>query len=242
VATNSWRAAAVVALGLVSCEGGDGPGAGGPTLVIPSPSSGSAPAPPSASPNGSPVAEFRVSPDPPRLAPEQAITFNGCGSSDPDGDPLAFTFDFGDGSGDADPGTPCRVEHRYTQTGPRTATACVSDAAHPPQCRSWAVEVTCSGARTSVVRPGGGATLTSRTQVFECTLYGCTADRVVFVSDDWVESPIAGRRPPYAVTVDMCALSRKHSGAVNWHCISVQPDGSTARSGTSLYTPAYSCD
>jgi hypothetical protein len=225
-----------------NCHDGAGtdPGTSRPNEVA-TPSAPPATAPTSA-PNRPPSAAFRLNPDPPRVAPQQPVSFNACDSADPDGDALRFSFDFGDGSGDADSGTPCRVEHAYERIGTYTATSCVADPSHAPECRSWEVEVTCAGARISVAQPGGGATLRSRTQVFGCTLWGCTARRVVFTSDDWTSSPAVGPQPPYEVDLDLCRVARRHTGSVGWHCVAVQPDGSTTRSGNSVYVPAYSCN
>jgi pectate lyase len=53
------------------------------------------------------------------------VTFDGSGSTDPDGDPLAFSWDFGDGS----TGSGAVVTHSYTAPGSCTVTLSVSDGA-----------------------------------------------------------------------------------------------------------------
>jgi hypothetical protein len=60
-----------------------------------------------------------------------------CQSTDPDGDPLSFSYQFGDGTSDSGP---CRIEHVYLASA--SATICVTDGvAGHEQCRTFAVEV-----------------------------------------------------------------------------------------------------
>lgn len=51
------------------------------------------------------------------------VTFDGAGSKDPDGDPLTFAWDFGDGQGS----TQARPSHSYTTPGSHTAILTVRD-------------------------------------------------------------------------------------------------------------------
>jgi PKD repeat protein len=83
-------------------------------------------------------ATFEVPNRPPTASPaapstgirHQAVHFNGSASSDPDGDPLTYAWDFGDGT----TGTGAMPSHVYTSLGPFTVTLVVSDgtASSPP--------------------------------------------------------------------------------------------------------------
>jgi PKD domain-containing protein len=48
--------------------------------------------------NHAPFAVLKTNPDPPQGTGPLTVTFNMCASSDPDGDPLSFFFEFGDGN------------------------------------------------------------------------------------------------------------------------------------------------
>jgi glucose/arabinose dehydrogenase len=72
--------------------------------------------------NGSPVARMTAAPTT-GTAP-LTVDFDGRTSTDPDGDPLTYTWDFGDGS---PPATGPTARHTYTQTGVFTARLTVSD-------------------------------------------------------------------------------------------------------------------
>jgi hypothetical protein len=140
----------VVAVG----SGGSSPPASAPPPATPAPPAASpapAPAPspsplPSPSPapgNAPPNAVFAVSPDPPSGASPTTVRFNSCRSSDPDGDPLAFRYDFGDGQRSRGS---CREEHAYLAPGPGEsvyrAEACVGDGlAGHERCQAWLVRV-----------------------------------------------------------------------------------------------------
>jgi PKD repeat protein len=70
--------------------------------------------------NQPPVAD----PDGPYSGSEgSAVIFDGSGSSDPDGDPLSFDWDFGDGT----TGTGATPTHTYADNGSYTVTLVVSD-------------------------------------------------------------------------------------------------------------------
>jgi hypothetical protein len=81
-------------------------------------------APPPGPPNLAPVGHFRVNPSPATGPAPLAVAFNMCGSTDPNGDALRFTFDFGDGSR-ASHGF-CRDDHVYA-AGAFVAKTCVTD-------------------------------------------------------------------------------------------------------------------
>lgn len=88
--------------------------------------------------NAPPYLDLTVTPNPAAGYAPLTVTFNLCGSRDPDGDPLGYWVDFGDGEVDR---SSCRVDHVYTgasglsraSRGPRaraaeiTAVACVTD-------------------------------------------------------------------------------------------------------------------
>jgi hypothetical protein len=61
--------------------------------------------------NRAPVARLTTIPDPPRGVGPLTVTFDMCASSDPDGDPLSFFFDFGDG---AQTSGACSQSHTYS--------------------------------------------------------------------------------------------------------------------------------
>lgn len=81
------------------------------------------PAPPGPE-NQRPVFRFHVFPKPPTGAVPLDVEFSGCQSTDPDGDPVHFNYDFGDGS-QATGG--CRRTHTYVKRGTFTAQICGSD-------------------------------------------------------------------------------------------------------------------
>jgi len=64
-----------------------------------------------------------------------AISFDGSASTDPDGDVLTFSWDFGDGSA---PGTGASPSHTYTDNGSFTVTLTVSDGTHSSSATSVA--------------------------------------------------------------------------------------------------------
>jgi len=72
-------------------------------------------------PNSSPTLTSGASASPTSVTVGQSVTFN-VGASDPDGDPLNVTWDFGDGSAPSSSGT-----HVYSTPGTFTATATISD-------------------------------------------------------------------------------------------------------------------
>lgn len=88
----------------------------------------------------------------PPVLVNQVVTFDGSGSHDPDGDPLTFTWAFGDGTGSnpcttppAPPSTCAKPTHAYTQTGVYTATLTVSDGQGGSDSDTVNITVTSSG-------------------------------------------------------------------------------------------------
>lgn len=72
--------------------------------------------------NSAPTAKMSVDPDGNVRAGDE-ITFSAVGSSDPDGDALTFTWNFGDGN----TGEGLTTSHSYAQEGENTVTLTVSD-------------------------------------------------------------------------------------------------------------------
>lgn len=90
-------------------------------------------------PNRPPVLEAVVAPDPPEGPEPLDVRYGACGSSDPDGDELRYSFDFGDGQSDR--GT-CRTAHVFEREGKYTSQVCVTDGqAGHEVCRSFRVHV-----------------------------------------------------------------------------------------------------
>ncbi len=94
----------------------------------------------------------------------QLITFDGGGSVDPDGDPLTYAWNFGDGSS----GTGVAPTHAYTGLGAFTVTLVVNDgsASSPPVTTTTTVinlpPVANAGPNKTVKRRTTGVTLDGR--------------------------------------------------------------------------------
>ncbi len=80
--------------------------------------------PPARPPSRAPVFRARVNPNPPTGPAPLTVGFNMCDTLDPDGDPLFFSFDFGDGR--RVESTFCRREHTYG-SGRYPAAVCATD-------------------------------------------------------------------------------------------------------------------
>jgi PKD domain-containing protein len=98
--------------------------------------------PPSKAANHPPFAVLHTNPDPPQGLSPLGVTFDLCKSTDPDGDPLSFFFNFGDGT---KAGGACVQDHTYTASALREllaldsgfdAEACVVDPSGASQCRT----------------------------------------------------------------------------------------------------------
>jgi hypothetical protein len=93
-----------------------------------------------------------------------AVTFDGSGSSDPDGDPLTYTWDFGDGSQASGP----TATHVYADNGSYLASLIVSDGANT--VRSTAVITVQNVAPTAAVAgPADAVPGQDRTYTFTAT-------------------------------------------------------------------------
>ncbi len=98
------------------------------------------PPPPPPTTNSAPTARLRTNPDPLQGDSPFHATFNMCGSTDTDSDPLTFRFTFGDGA--VQEGDSCQAAHTYTATAATTvrthetvtSESCVKDPSHPYQC------------------------------------------------------------------------------------------------------------
>ncbi|MBI3769058.1 MAG: PQQ-dependent sugar dehydrogenase [Deltaproteobacteria bacterium] len=77
--------------------------------------------------NRSPVANASASPT--QGIPPLTVQFSSAGSADPDGDPITFSWDFGDGTA---PTTAANPSHVYQNAGPYTAQLTVSDGKATP--------------------------------------------------------------------------------------------------------------
>jgi len=99
----------------------------------------SAPAAPAPTGNQAPTAQFAAAAS---AQAGQAIAFDGAASSDPDGDALSFSWDFGDGI----KGGGRAIAHRYAAAGSYTATLAVGDGQGHTATRAQTITVTASSA------------------------------------------------------------------------------------------------
>jgi hypothetical protein len=86
------------------------------------PAPGSALATPGPKP---PALKIVTTPNPARGAAPLDVTIDVCTSSDPEGDVLSFSFDFGDGAKKSN--DYCRQGHLYVRSGTYTGRVCASD-------------------------------------------------------------------------------------------------------------------
>ncbi len=79
-----------------------------------------------------------------------AVAFSSAGSSDPDGDTLSYSWEFGDGTPNS---TAANPSHTYTTPGTYTAKLTVSDGKGNSDSKTVAVEVRSAGAQTLTFTP-----------------------------------------------------------------------------------------
>ena len=133
------RVPAALALALLTACGNTTSPTGAPTPA-PTPTPVPTPAPPpptpsptpTAAPNRAPRGEFRFTPAPSadgliRVGVGDALKVNGAHFTDPDGDRLILTVDWGDGLGTHISCGPCRLEHVYKKKGKWTLLASITD-------------------------------------------------------------------------------------------------------------------
>jgi PKD repeat protein len=151
----SRLAALFAAAALVACGGG---GDGGSAPPPPPP-------PPPAPANADPQARFAAAPD---VAAGSALALDAAASSDPDGDPLRYSWDFGDGTR----GGGARIAHVFPAAGPYTVTLTVDDGRGGRASATRAVTVTPGAAA------GAPAPATTRVSDAHGLLKGVTVTRV----------------------------------------------------------------
>jgi hypothetical protein len=148
--------------------------------------------------NKAPFAVLTTNPDPPSGQGPLTVTFDLCKSTDPDGDPLSYFFDFGDGSKTSGS---CVESHTYQasfkasadvrrQDRSYNAEACVVDTSNASACRSRTVNATspppppttlpCGAPTVSLDTPGNGACVNDQDVPVSATASNAT--QVVFTS------------------------------------------------------------
>jgi serine protease AprX len=99
-----------------------------------------------ASANTAPVATASFAPNAPR--PTEAVTFDGAGSSDADGDDLTYAWDFGDGK----TATGATADHAFDATGAYDVTLTVTDSHGAKDTTTVPVTVVDNGTPTAVAK------------------------------------------------------------------------------------------
>jgi subtilisin family serine protease/PKD repeat protein len=114
-----------------------------------------------------------------RLAP---VTLSGAGSSDPDGDPLTYLWNFGDGG----TGTGVSPTHLYAATGVFTVTLTVSDGSTASTPAATTVTITNLAPAVTVTSPAAGTVFTAPATVTVTAVAGDpdgTVSRVDFFAN-----------------------------------------------------------
>ncbi|UCC82217.1 MAG: PKD domain-containing protein [Gemmatimonadota bacterium] len=129
--------------------------------------------------NSAPIAV--ASADPTAGTAPLSVTFDGGDSSDPDGDPLTYTWEFGDGTGSVG----ATVTHVYDAAGDYTAVLTVDDGKGGSDMASVAISVTAAPPPTGVPienggfeTGGGSAGAAAGWTFFSSPGYGATLDLV----------------------------------------------------------------
>jgi hypothetical protein len=157
--------------------------------------------------NKPPVAVFSVSPDPPEGPAPLTVKFSMCGSVDPDGDPLSYAFDFGDG---AKATGSCSASHTYTSpsfarrfaAGSYGASLTVSDGVvGHDRTRNYGVSVTCPSPRVKLTAPTGRSFNSCPVLVAASASDPLGIAQVEFFAKDYQTTTSIGvvTQPPYQV-------------------------------------------
>jgi hypothetical protein len=162
--------------------------------------------------NKAPFAVLTTNPDPPSGPGPLTVTFDLCKSTDPDGDPLSFFFDFGDGSKASGS---CVESHTYQASFRETAEvrrsdrsyvaeACVVDTGNLSACRSRNVSATSppppcpAPTGVSITAPKAGQCFSTPNVPVSATATG--ANSVLFRSDEIDCKTMATTEPDEAST------------------------------------------
>jgi hypothetical protein len=162
--------------------------------------------------NKAPFAVLTTSPDPPSGQGPLTVTFDLCKSTDPDGDPLSFFFDFGDG---AKASGSCLETHTYSGTFGRhrrcerwtaryAAQGCVVDPGELSACRTRNVDATsprapCASPSISITAPVNDQCFMTTNIPVSATATG--ANGVLFRSDEINCKTLATIEPDEASTM-----------------------------------------
>jgi hypothetical protein len=182
--------------------------------------------------NKAPFAVLTTNPDPPSGPGPLTVTFDLCKSTDPDGDPLSFFFDFGDG---AKASGSCIESHTYSATF-RAASAvraqdrsysaqgCVVDTGELSACRTRSVDATspapsCAAPSVAITMPTSGQCFTNPNLSVSAT--ATNASSVLFLSDeidcgdfstiaaDEASTQVSGPGPTYSTTFKVGVIGSK---------------------------------
>jgi hypothetical protein len=150
--------------------------------------------PPVNSVNRPPNAVFVVTPDPPTGPAPLAVKFDMCGSKDPDGDPLTFKYNFGDGQTGSGG---CRTTHIYQNptlsaqsvNGTVTAVLSVSDDHGHTVSNSYSVEADCGLPQVTITSPANNSNINATSVNIDVSATDPLGIRVVKFYDANVGKP-----------------------------------------------------